>query len=246
MPVKLKSDRRSEPRPDSPERRRTPRPPLWLNLTILLLAAVIFFVSSWHRKELAEDFQSVLRTERTSPVEINKIKDELSEMDLTQDQLRAELQAREQLIANLDDENFYLAIDTEKKTMMLQYADQVLREMPVEIGQGKEIRGKAGESWNFVPLKGAFQIVEKARSPSWEVQEWVYLMNGEEVPGTLPTIKGGLGQYVIELPNDYLIHTQPPDQSPLKGAKPGSFMVSESDMRAIWPRISKETKIYIY
>lgn len=246
MPLNLKSDRRAEERPESPERRRTPRPPLWLNLSIFLLAAIVFLISSWHRRALAEDFQEVLASERTSPVVINEVKDELAKMDLTEEQLRRELQAREQLIANLDDENFYLALDTGKKTLMLQYADQVLREMPVEAGAQREIEGKDGKVWTFVPLKGAFEMVGKSYSPSWQVQEWVYLMKGEEVPSSLPTIKGGIGRYVIELPNDYVIHTAPSEDSPLDGVKPGSFMVSESDMRAIWPRIGEGTKIYIY
>ena len=48
----------------------------------------------------------------------------------------------------------------------------------------------------------------------------------------------GLGRYVIFLPNSYVIHSPPPPDSPLQGPKPGSFMVPEADLAAIWPRIT--------
>jgi hypothetical protein len=72
-------------------------------------------------------------------------------------------------------------------------------------------------------------------------------MNGEPVPAERPTIRGGLGRYVLFLPNGYAIHTQPADESPLNGPKPGSYMVSEDAIRAIWPRIvAGKTQVYIF
>ena len=61
-----------------------------------------------------------------------------------------------------------------------------------------------------------------------------------------PTIPNGLGKYVLFLPNGYVIHTPPSEESPLKGAKPGSYMVPEETLAAIWPRIHKGTPVYIY
>ncbi len=52
---------------------------------------------------------------------------------------------------------------------------------------------------------------------------------------------------MLFLPNVYAIHTPPSEDSPLEGPKPGSFMVSEADLAAIWPRINKDkTLVYIY
>ena len=48
------------------------------------------------------------------------------------------------------------------------------------------------------------------------------------------------------LPDNYVIHSPPPAKSPLHGPKPGSFMVPEADMAAIWPRISTATRVYIF
>jgi hypothetical protein len=52
---------------------------------------------------------------------------------------------------------------------------------------------------------------------------------------------------VLYLPNGYAIHTQPAPDSPLQGAKPGSYMVSEDFMAAVWPRINTgSTQVYIF
>ncbi len=66
------------------------------------------------------------------------------------------------------------------------------------------------------------------------------------MPPSRPFVTDALGRYVIFLPNGYVIHTPPSPDSPLQGAKPGSFMISEADMSAIWPRISKETRVYVF
>jgi hypothetical protein len=66
------------------------------------------------------------------------------------------------------------------------------------------------------------------------------------IPDVPPRVPGGLGKYVILLPNGYVIHSPPPGGSPLVGAKPGSFMIAEEQMRAIWPRVSTATRVYIY
>lgn len=245
--VKLKSDRRSEPRPDSEDRRSFPRPPLWLNLALLALAAAVGLVAMTHRGSLEEKAEQVLLAEESTPVEVNEVKAELSRLDLTAEQLRKELEAREELIANLEEEQFYLAVDSDQKKLYFQYADKILRELDLQVGEELEIESAdGGQPWHFVPLKGAFEVEKKSYNANWEAQEWAYLMNGEEVPETLPSIEGGLGRYVIHLPHDYVIHTEPAEASPLKGAKPGSFLVSERDMRAIWPRITKGMKVYLY
>jgi len=75
-------------------------------------------------------------------------------------------------------------------------------------------------------------------------QQSVPLKAALTVIGTL--VDQPWGKYVILLPNGYVIHSPPPPGGPLTGAKPGSFMIAEEEMRAIWPRISATTRVYIY
>jgi hypothetical protein len=89
-------------------------------------------------------------------------------------------------------------------------------------------------------------VKTKHENGGWKAPEWVYAMNGRKPPRPLPTIPSGLGRYVIVLENDYVIHSPPPPESPLRGAKPGSFLVPEADLAAIWPRIGPPTRVYVF
>ncbi len=175
------------------------------------------------------------------------MKEELAEMDLTRAGLQQELQARMKFVESLKSEDFYLSIDTDAKKLRFYYGDTVLRDADVTIGEKATITTSDGKSWTFIPVKGAFPLQGKAVDYDWQVPEWVYAMNQHTVPKSRPFVRDGLGKYVIFLPNGYVIHSPPSDESPLKGAKPGSIMVSEEVLRAIWPRLQpRETQVYIF
>jgi hypothetical protein len=71
-------------------------------------------------------------------------------------------------------------------------------------------------------------------------------MNQQPQPSELKRVPNGVGQYIIELPNGYLIHSEPSPDSPLKGPKPGSFMVPAETLHAIWPRVREGTRVYVF
>jgi hypothetical protein len=43
-----------------------------------------------------------------------------------------------------------------------------------------------------------------------------------------------------------ILHSPSPPESPLRGAMPGSFMAPEADLAAIWKRIGRETRVYVF
>ena len=238
--------RRSKDRPGAPERRSFPRPPLWLNLLLLLLGVAGVLFARHHRERVSTRFAHVIAEEARTPVDVKQIKNELAEMDLTREQLQRELDGRMKMMAGLKSEDFYLAVDTRDRKFRFYYGDTILREGDVTLGESKTVKS-GDKSWTFVPVKGAFAVEGKVVGYDWPVPEWVFAMNGQPVPDNRPVIPNGLGRYVIFLPNGYVIHTPPSAESPLRGAKPGSYMVSESDLAAIWSRIHKgKTHVYIY
>ena len=181
-----------------------------------------------------------------SNADVDAIRQQLADMDVTEAQLARELDARVDYLKAVQSTDFYIAIDTQKRKLYFRIGKDVAREATVEIGEGKTITGN-GRTWTFVPLKGGFNVVSKAMNYDWPVPEWVYAMNREPVPAARGTVANGLGRYVIMLPDNYVIHSPPPEGSPLHGKpKPGSFMVPEADLAAIWPRISKTTRVYIF
>lgn len=198
-----------------------------------------------HREVVAKEFARVIAEEARTPADVRKVKEELSEMDLSREELRQQLEGRAKFVTSLKSEDFYLSIDTKQRKLRFYYGGAVLREADLVIGDSTTIAGD-GKQWTFIPLKGAFPVEAKLVDHAWRVPEWVYVAKKEPVPAERPVVANGLGKYVIFLPNGYAIHTQPSVDSPLQGAKPGSYMVSEDVLRAIWPRIHKGTQVFIF
>lgn len=239
-------ERRTEDRPGAPDRRSFPRPPLWLNLAILVIALTSVGLARVHRNSIDRQFTEAIEGQGSSPAEISRIRAELADLALTREQLEAELNSRLEYVESLESSEFYLAVDTSKKRLLFHYGDAVAREAPVTVGEPGNFESPGGEEWTFVPLKGAFLVRAKEEGAAWEIPGWVYLSNGQPVPSSPQTVQDGLGKYVIHLPNGYVIHSPPPPSSPLRTAKPGSFMVPEEDLRAMWPRINDKTRVFIF
>jgi hypothetical protein len=239
-------ERRAESRPDAPERRSFPRPPLWLNLLLLLLGIGGVLYARHHREQVSKTFAAVIAEEARTPGDVRKAKSELAEMDLTSGTLEKELEGRMKFVTSLQSENFYLAIDSKTRKLRFLYGDTVLREAAVTVGEPLNVAAN-GKSWTFVPVKGAFVVEGKAVDHAWRVPEWMYASRNESAPAERPVVQNGLGKYVLFIGNGYVIHTPPAADSPLQGAKPGSYMVPEDVLAAVWPRIqSGKTPVYIY
>ncbi len=229
-----------------PERRSFPRPPLWLNLLLLIVAVATFAYAKHQRNVIVEKSAVLFRPTPNSPAELNRIRDDLAQMELTRDQLSKELDGRMQYLQSLQGADFYISIDTGTHKMQFRIGKDVVREADVQIGEAKTITSREGKMWTFYQLKGAFNIVGKDDSYESPIPEWVYAMKNETVPANRPVQHNWLGHYVIFLPNNYVIASPPPPGSPLQGPKPGSFMVPEDDLAAIWARITPETRVYIF
>src|SRR5688572_28045942 len=214
--------------PGAPERRSFPRPPLWLNLLLLLLGVAGFLYARYDRQRVSQKFSRILAEEARTPADVKALKEELSAIDLSHAELQRELEGRMKFVASLKSENFYLSIDTRERKMRFYYGDAILREDDVAIGEAKTISAN-DRTWTFVPLKGAFPVEGKVVRLDWRVPEWL--------DPNRPVVPNGLGKYVLFLPNGYVIHTPPAEDSPLQGPKPGSYMVPDESLAAIWPRI---------
>lgn len=239
-------ERRSEKRPGAPDRRDFPRPPLWLNLVLLIIGIALAAGAVIHRQRLDARFEQLVAEKDGTPFEVTRIRSELAEMDLTKEALEKELDARVRLLQSLKTDDFYISLDTKGKRMRLMYGNDVVRNAPMETGPGGEFTIPGGKTHRFVPLLGSSHVVRKETGGTWQIPEWVYVRNNQPVPSSRPSIEGGLGQYVVYLPNGYVIHSPPSAESPLKGPKPGSFMVPAEDLKAIWPRITANMRVYVF
>jgi hypothetical protein len=199
----------------------------------------------YHRSRIDRNFDDIVRKQQSSSVDISMIRSELATMNVAHDALEQEVDKRLQLLSNLREQEFYIAIDTSRRKLSLHFGSTIVRECDVLIGPPREIES-GGTTWKFVAFKGAMNATGKFEDYAWNIPAWVYAMNGTTVPDERPTIPAGLGKYIITMPNGYVIHSPPVTASPLQGAKPASFLVSEADLHAIWPRVSSKMRVYVY
>lgn len=225
--------------------RKLPRPSSRTLLGLFLLVLVGAIAASVHRRVLESEFGTRVSRSRATPYEIKRIRRELADLELDEKVLANALDTRLKYLEAAKRNEFYIAIDTKKRDFSFHFADKTLRDAPVEIGESRTV-ASGKKKWTFAPLTGSFNVEGKFQDGTWRVPEWAYLLKGAKAPRALPTVKNGLGKYVILLGNDYVIHSPPSPESPLQGAKPGSFMVPEADLAAIWRRVGTETRVYVF
>lgn len=229
------------------ERRSFPRPPLWLNLLLLLIAAATFGYVRYQRAAIDAKTAALFRPSENSPEEIQQLRQELAQTDLTRNQVARELDARLQFLHVMESNQFYLTIDTTRRKIEFRIGKSVARDADVQIGESRTISAPDGRKWTFLPLKGSFSVQAKVTDYPWPVPDWVYAADGRTPPPSRAVVPDGLGKYVLVLPNNTVIESPPPADSPLHGApKPGSYMVPEDFLAAIWPRITKYMPVYVY
>src|SRR5690242_3573814 len=122
---------------NGPERRSFPRPPLWLNLLLLIIAAATFAYARYQRDAIQQKTAILFHRSGNSPDDLNQVREDLAQMDLTQTQLAQELDGRLKYLQTVQSEEFYISIDSQKKKMQFRLGKDVVRECDVQIGEPK-------------------------------------------------------------------------------------------------------------
>jgi hypothetical protein len=222
------------------------RPPLRWNLALLLCGVVLGAGAMVHRRHLDARFGASVMRGAAAPIEIQRIRRDVASLELDEKSLERELEGRLAAAEAQESEEFYLVLDSKEKKLSFRFGDRVVREAPLTVGPPRSISSASGEKLAAAPLSGAFTVREKLEQPNWRPPASIWSAAGQPVPKPLPEVRGGLGRYVIVLTDEVVLHSPPPPESPLKGAKPGSFLAPEADLAAIWKRVSKETRVYVF
>ncbi len=234
------------PLPGGVARRKLPRPSLRVSLALLSAGLFIVGAGALHRRRIDHDLASLLAAGESAPFEIQRIRRDLSDLAVDEQDLASALEARLKYAESLKARDFYVVIDTKAKRFDFKYGDRVVRTAPVEIGTARTVRTRSGKSWTFAPITGAFSVQQKLQDAQWKAPEWAYALKGKPAPAPLPEVANGLGRYVLVFADGYAIHSPPPANSPLTGPKPGSFLVPEADLAAVWKRVGPDTRVYIF
>lgn len=226
--------------------RKLLRPRPRVSLAILAAAILLGLLGGSWRRSLDAQFSEAATKAEAAPFEVQRLRQELARLDLDEKGLTSALETRVAYLDRAKAAEFSIVLDTKAGKFSLRLGDDVLREAPLTVGPARAIEGKDGKRWTFAPLTGSFTVERTLQDATWHVPEWVYAMEKRSAPSPLPTVESGLGRYVIVLNGEDVIHSPPPAASPLKGPKPGSFQVPEADLSAIWRRIGRGTRVYIF
>src|SRR5688572_24185877 len=126
------TERRAEQRAGSSDRRDILRPPLWLNLLLLLGAVLMSLFAGHQRRGIEAEFTRTFNKSSSGPSELNQITAALADMDLADGTLEKELESRVAYIGGLKGMDLYLSIDTAKNTLSLKSGNEVVRESKVQ------------------------------------------------------------------------------------------------------------------
>jgi hypothetical protein len=213
-----------------------------LGIIVLLLSASVTVASrvpGYRRDARTLDRQMTERERAT--------RDQVLESRSRRAELAVALLRRELRLKALQQKGLHLAVNTEKSTLALRHGSATLREIHLDIGRDSIVRAPDGRTWRFVRALGERRLVGKETSPDEPIPEWVYVSRGEPVPPEAERrVEGGNGQYVLHLDDGTEIYSRPETGPLAEGVKPGDFVASESDLRAIFDAVTADMPVYIY
>ena len=161
--------------------RKLSRPTTRSLLVLFVLVLVGAIGATIHRRVLESEFETRVARSQATPYEIKRIRQELADLEVDQKTLAGALDARLKRVEAAKRNEFYVSIDTKRKTFSFRFADKTLRDAPVEVGPPQTIvAGK--KKWTFAPLSGSFNVAGKYQDQGWRVPEWAYLRNDAKPP----------------------------------------------------------------
>ncbi len=179
------------------------------------------------------------------------------------EELRVDVQALQQEAARLEEENrglrkilaeqeddeVYIAVDTESNRLTLRQGNTVLHTAVCGSGSRQFIEAETGTNWFFETPLGSFTILGKERNPVWIRPDWSYVEENMPVPAQNDPdryVRGVLGKYALLLGNGYKIHGT--KYTHLLGTHftHGCVSLGNDDLETVYKAVKVGTKVYLY
>src|SRR5512143_2305026 len=179
------------------------------------------------------------------------------------DELRAVIQALQQEAARLEEENrglrkilaeqedgeLYVVVDTESNRLTLRQGATVLHTAIVGTGSRRLIEAETGANWFFETPIGSFTVLGKERNPVWIRPDWSYVEENMPIPPPHDPdrlVRGVLGKYALLLGNGYKIHGT--KWTKLLGTHftHGCVSLGDRDLEKVYEAVKIGTKVYVF
>ncbi len=164
-------------------------------------------------------------------------------------QLEEENKGLKRILAEQEDEELYVVVDTEANTLTLRQGNAVLHRAVCGTGSRQFIEAETGTNWYFETPMGSFTVLGKERNPVWIRPDWSYVEENMPVPAPNDPdrfVRGVMGKYALLLGNGYKIHGT--KWTNLLGTHftHGCVSLGDDDLEVVYKSVKIGTKVYLY
>jgi len=153
------------------------------------------------------------------------------------------------MLAEYEDHQIYIVVDTESNRLTLRRDDKVLRTVVVGTGSRQLVEEETGRNWYFETPIGSFTVLGKERNPVWIRPDWSFVEENMPVPPPNDperVVRGVLGKYALLLGNGYKIHGTTFKDLLGTHFTHGCISMDDGDLEAVYKAAKTGTKVYIY
>ena len=163
--------------------------------------------------------------------------------------LEEENRGLRKMLAEQEDEELYVVVDTESNRLTLRQGDAVVYNAVCGTGSRQFIEAETGTNWFFETPMGSFTVLGKERNPVWIRPDWSYVEENMPVPPLHDPdrlVRGVLGKYALLLGNGYKIHGT--KWTKLLGTHftHGCVSLGDDDLEMVYKSVKIGTKVYLF
>ena len=183
------------------------------------------------------------------PVPIESLREEVRLLHRKTAQLEEENRGIKRILAEQDDGEVYLVVDTISNRLTMRQGNDVLHAAVCGSGSRQLIEAETGGNWYFETPMGSFTVLGKERNPVWIRPDWSYVEENIPIPAENDPdrlVRGVLGKYALLLGNGYKIHGT--KWTNLLGTHftHGCVSLGDDDLELIYKSVKIGTKVYLY
>ncbi len=183
------------------------------------------------------------------PSVFESLRSEIQALQQDAAQLEMENRGLKCMLADQDDGEVYLVVDTESNRLTMRQGNDILHTAVCGSGSRQLIEAETGGNWYFETPMGSFTVLGKERNPVWIRPDWSYVEENMPIPAENDPdrlVRGVLGKYALLLGNGYKIHGT--KWTNLLGTHftHGCVSLGDDDLELIYKSVNIGTKVYLY
>lgn len=143
----------------------------------------------------------------------------------------------------------YIVISTTNNRFFLYQDKKMIREGFCSSGSYIMLLTEGPKKWVFKTPKGMFKINSKRTDPIWVKPDWAFVEEGLPVPSAHADSRyeyGVLGDYALDIGNDYMIHGTIWKRFLGMPATHGCIRLNDDDLKMVYKTLGFGSKVYIY